>query len=111
MLDWSKLKASAGDKINGNQKKEFCTEKDRKQRGKRRKMMLPSIFSFSHNVVKKFLSWGSLKGLCGYGLTLSLIQHFESQTVPYSKKLQTTTEMWLFKDFKIRFHRKHCGKR
>ena len=29
----------------------------------------------------------------------SLIRHFE--IVPNSKKLQTTTEMWLFKDFKI----------
>ena len=34
-----------------------------------------------------------------YGLTHSLIHHFE--TVPNSKKLQTTTEMWLLKDFKI----------
>ena len=32
-------------------------------------------------------------------LTHNLIQHFE--TVPNSKKLQTTTEMWLLKDFKI----------
>ena len=32
-------------------------------------------------------------------LKLSLIHHFE--TVPNSKKLQTTTEMWLLKDFKI----------
>ena len=33
------------------------------------------------------------------GLTRSLIHHFEN--VPNSKKLQTTTEMWLFKNFKI----------
>ena len=32
-------------------------------------------------------------------LTHSLIHHFE--TVPNSKKLQTTTEMWLLKDFKV----------
>ena len=32
-------------------------------------------------------------------LTHSLIHHFE--TVPNSKKLQTTTVMWLLKDFKI----------
>ena len=38
-------------------------------------------------------------------LTHSPIHHFE--TVPNSKKLQTTTEMWLFKDF----NRKYCGKR
>ena len=33
-------------------------------------------------------------------LTHSLIHHFEN--IPYSRKLQTTTEMWLLKDFKIR---------
>ena len=32
-------------------------------------------------------------------LTHSLIHHFE--TVPNSKKLQTKTELWLLKDFKI----------
>ena len=32
-------------------------------------------------------------------LTHSLIHHFE--TVPNSKNLQTTSEMWLLKDFKI----------
>ena len=43
-------------------------------------------------------------------LTHSIILHFE--TVPNLKKLQTTTEMWLLKDFKIQTaYRKHCGKR
>ena len=37
--------------------------------------------------------------LCGKGLTHSLIHHFE--TAPNSKKLQTTTEMRLLKDFMI----------
>ena len=32
-------------------------------------------------------------------LTHSLVHHFE--TVPNSKKLQTTTEVWLLRDFKI----------
>ena len=32
-------------------------------------------------------------------LTYSLVHHFE--TVPNSKKLQMTTEIWLLKDFKI----------
>ena len=31
-------------------------------------------------------------------LTHSLIHHFD--TIPNSKKLQTSTEMWLLKDFK-----------
>ena len=34
-----------------------------------------------------------------YNLTHSLIHHFE--TVPNSKNLQTTSEMWLLEDFKI----------
>ena len=38
-----------------------------------------------------------------WSLTHSLIHNFE--TVSNSKKLQTTTEMWL------QSHRKHCGKR
>ena len=33
-------------------------------------------------------------------LTYPLFHHFE--TVPNSKKLQMTTEMWLLKDFKIK---------
>ena len=39
-----------------------------------------------------------VKVLCSY-VTQSLKRHFE--TVPNSKKLQMTTEMWLLKDFKI----------
>ena len=42
-------------------------------------------------------------------LTLSVIQHFE--TVPNSKKLQTTTEMGLLKDLRYRLYSKHCGKK
>ena len=37
--------------------------------------------------------------LFSFLLTHSLIHHLE--TVQNSKKLQTTTEMWLLKDFKI----------
>ena len=39
-----------------------------------------------------------------HGLTHSLIHHFE--VIPNSKKLQTTTEMWLLKDFKIQIAQK-----
>ena len=42
-------------------------------------------------------------------LSHSLIHHFE--TVPNSKKLQTTTEMWLLRILRNRLHRKHCGNR
>ena len=42
-------------------------------------------------------------------LTHSLIYHFE--TILNSKKVQTTTEMWQLKDFKIQIALKHCGKR
>ena len=41
-------------------------------------------------------------------LTHSLIHHL--QTIPNSKKLQTTTEMWLLKFSRFRLHRKYCGK-
>ena len=43
------------------------------------------------------------------GLTHFLIHHFK--TIQNSKKLQTTTEMWLLKVFNIRLYRKHCRKR
>ena len=44
-----------------------------------------------------------------YTLTHSLIHHFE--TKPNSKKLQTTAEMWLFKDFKIKIALKTLWKK
>ena len=61
---------------------------------KHQKMLLTSIFYFFLNVFHD--------ERCKYNpccLTHSLIYQFE--TVPNSKKLQTTTEMWLLKDFKI----------
>ena len=62
------------------------------------KLLVTSNFSFSHSVFKRLVSLGRQKvSLCGNGLTHSLKKHFE--TVP--KKLQTTTEIWLLKDFKI----------
>ena len=51
---------------------------------------------FSHNFFKGLLSQGRKKvELCGKELTHSLEHQFK--TVPNSKKLQTTTEMWLSK--------------
>ena len=74
------------------------------------KMLATSIVSFSHNVFKSLITQGHLKsGLCGKKLTNSLIQHFES--IPNSKKLQTTTEMGYYRILRYRLHRKHCGKR
>ena len=43
------------------------------------------------------LTWFTV--LILFSLTHSLIHHFE--TVPNSKKLQMTIEMWLLNDFKI----------
>ena len=87
--------------------------------GKRRKCWLPPFFSFSYNVFKSILFQGRLKfGLYGKGLKRllnplfirewlrylmikdlihSLTHHFE--TIPNSKKLQTTIEMWPLKGF------------
>ena len=60
-------------------------------------------FKKSLNPQVIFIVFKCFQLTCIYNLllktTLSLIHHFE--TVPNSKKLQTTTEMWLLKDFKI----------
>ena len=42
---------------------------------------------------------GNIRSFVMVTLTHSLIYHFE--TVPNSKKVQKTTEMWLIKGFKI----------
>ena len=47
----------------------------------------------------KTSDWPQLKASADDNSTNFLILHFE--TVSYSKKLQTTTEMWLVNDFKI----------
>ena len=79
-------------------------------------MMVTSLSSFSHNVfnsfktksnsfidIVKFFSANSVKlrqakkFAFGEELTYSQIHGFE--TIPNSKKLQTTTEMWLLNDF------------
>ena len=44
-----------------------------------------------------------------FPLTHSLIHHFES--IPNLKRLQATTEMWVFKDFKIQIAEKTLGKK
>ena len=56
----------------------------------------------------KALDLSTMKHIATRYLTHSLIRHFE--TIPNSKKLQTTTEIWLLKDFRYTLHRKHCGK-
>ena len=56
----------------------------------------------------KFLDWSKLKTLEDV-LTHSLVHHFE--TIPNSKKLQTTTEMWLLKDFQIQIAKKTLWKK
>ena len=69
--------------------------------------LVTSNFSFSHSAFFPFGEFPSivikLKKKKLFQLrrvfTHSLLRHFE--TFPNSKKLQTTTEMWLLKDFKI----------
>ena len=53
IYDRSKLKAFADDNINVEKKIEIGVGKGRKHCGKRRKMLLTSIFSFSLNVFKR----------------------------------------------------------
>ena len=82
----------------------------RKHCGKKEKLLVTSNFSFSHSVFKRLVSQRRQKvSLCGNGLTHSLINHFE--TVPKSKKLQTTTEMWLLKDSDIQIAEKTMWKK
>ena len=50
ILGLPKLKAFADDKINVTQKLKFALGRGRKHCGKRKKMLVTSIFSFSHNV-------------------------------------------------------------
>ena len=46
MLDWSKLKAFADDKMNVTEKLKFCFGNGRKHCGKRRKCWLPAFSPF-----------------------------------------------------------------
>ena len=93
------------------------------------KMLVTSILSFSPNVYhpmwsenvfnldkSDIMSFAEELKLysCGEGLiivtiTRSLIHHFE--TVRNSKMMQTTTEMWLLKDFKIQIALKTLWKK
>ena len=52
-------------------------------------------------LVAKLVALGQSVSFCFLflNLTHSLIHHFE--TIPDSKKMQVTTEMWLLKDFNI----------
>ena len=67
ILDWSKMKAFADSKINVTEKKKFVLgsvetiEEKEKNKKKEKKMLVTSIFSFSHNVLKRFLILRSLK--------------------------------------------------
>ena len=91
-----------------------------KRNGLVKTLWTPAFFQFLNMQIQLFyqkldcclqilLIWTSLK--FHHLLTNSLIHHFE--TVPNSKKLQTTPKMWLSKDFKniILLHVKHCKKR
>ena len=64
-LDWSKLKACADDEINVNEKIEIWLENGRKHCGKKEKMLVTSIFSFSYNVFKSFFSRSIKSRCCG----------------------------------------------
>ena len=54
ILDWSKLKALADDKINVSEKLKFCVGKGRKHCGKRRKCWLPAFSPFPTMFLKSF---------------------------------------------------------
>ena len=57
----TKFKVFANDKINWFEIFEICFGKGRKTLQYKEKMLFTSIFSFSHNVLKRLLSQGCLK--------------------------------------------------
>ena len=56
LLAWSKLKAFADEKINVTEKMEILYRMRKKRLREKEKMLVTSIFSFSHNVFKRLLS-------------------------------------------------------
>ena len=58
-LDWSILIAFADDIINVTKRLKFGNSEGKKTMWEKEKMLLTSIFSFSHNVFKGFLFQGS----------------------------------------------------
>ena len=61
LLDWSKFKEFSDDKINVNRKLKFGMGRIENIVGKKEKMLVASIFSFSDNVFKEASFMGSLK--------------------------------------------------
>ena len=57
ILDWSKLKAFADNKINVTQELKFISGRVENIVGKE-KMLVTSIFSFFHSILKSFLIQG-----------------------------------------------------
>ena len=82
ILDWSKFKACADDKINLNENLKFVLWKVNKTLWEKEKMPVTSIFSFSHNVfIRLFLFGGRHKsGLCGKEW-INLMIHKQKQVV------------------------------
>ena len=71
VLDWSKLKTFADDKINVTKELKSGLEREENIVGKGENAGNQHIFSFSQNVFERLLSQGCLKsGLCGKGLIL-----------------------------------------
>ena len=72
ILDKSKFKACADNKIILTQKIEICVRKRLKTLWEKEKMQVTSIFSFSHIVFKSFLfQMYQMSGLCDIELTPS----------------------------------------
>ena len=71
-LDWTKFKVLAEDVFRVAKMMIIVFDRDENIAGKRRKMLITIIFSFSHNVFKRLLSRGSLKVvICGKELRVA----------------------------------------
>ena len=55
-LEWSKFKAFADDKVSVTLKQKFCLGVVENIVGEKEKMLVTSIFFFSHNVFKRLLA-------------------------------------------------------
>ena len=91
----SKMKELADDNFKFDENGRKVLQTGRKHCGKRRNCSLQAISPFSTVFNSVILETRKNQGLFGKGLTHFLIHVHHFETVPKSKKLQTTTEMVL----------------
>ena len=97
LLDWSKLKAFENDKINIPSNQIFNFGMGRKHC---EKMVVTSIFSFSHNVLKRPLFQGCQKSglnMVGYGFQWAKTQKQKAENIDREQSIVASLKPWLYK--------------